>query len=174
MREDRKANTSLGSRETALLSNSVTGFLILNKNPSPQELFSSNTVTPLSKMKTMTLPFLSFRNINRANDELHSTLPSWSFLSVITSARGSEAKSASCSRRGQVGAGEEDKARELGGSLIGSGAGQAPEGFLANWEEVINEIKVFKKEILLQTTSLSSGLLLYNSSSLTRGTDTFD
>jgi len=121
----------LGSRETALLSNSVTGFLLLNKNPSPQELFSSNTLTPLSKMKTVTLAFLSFRNINRANDALHSTLPSWSFLSVITSARGSEVKSASCSRRGQLGAGEENKARELGGSLIRSGAGQAPEGFLA-------------------------------------------
>lgn len=149
---------------------------MLDKNPSSQALFSSNILSPLSKMKITTLPSFPSEILIEQMMPCVALVPSCHFLSVITNARCPQVKSASCSRRGQLGGGEEeDKANVLGGSLIPSRAGPAlKRGFPAYWGEVINVIKVFKKEILPQTMSLSSGLLLCNSSSLPRGTDTFD
>lgn len=141
MREDRKANTSLGARETGFTLQ-LSYWFLMKQNPSSQELFASNTLTPLSTMKTMTPSFLSYRNKHWAN----YAVPFPHFLSVISNARGPEMKSASCSE-GTAG-NEEDKGSQSGGNLIRIWGGAGARG-----EEIINEIKVFKKFCLKPLSS---------------------
>lgn len=143
MREDRKANTSLGAREAGFTLQLSCWFL-MKQNPSSQELFASDTLTPLSAMKTMTLSFLSYRNMKY--DWANYAVPSCHFLSVIGNARCPEMKSASCSE-GTAGR-EEDKGSQSGGDLIRMWGGAGACG-----EEVINEIRVFKKFCLKPLSS---------------------
>lgn len=63
MREDRKANTSLGAREMGFTLQ-LGHWFKMKQNPSSQELFASDTLALPSEMKTMTLSFLFYRNMN--------------------------------------------------------------------------------------------------------------
>lgn len=136
------------------------------QNPCPHELFSSNALPPLSKMKIRTPSVLSYRNINWENDALWSAAPSYHYphcpSSPMADAQRWNLPPAPGGGRGQWGRSSKAAARR--GPDWNPGQGRCSRGFFfAVWEEVIVKLKSLSKKFCLK--ALSSPVIFFKSDS---------